>query len=111
MIVAMGKMAVTGVTSTDQYTVSTFLKSFKDKHGAYSAGTGKTDNTHIRGIFQAARPRKVSTGIGAIGADKSNDFWFKSFTHQRTPEAKFGSFTIKIKFIREPSLQQRSVFR
>ena len=96
MIVAMGKMAVSRVTSTYQYTVSAFLKSFQDKHGAYSAGTGKTDNTHIRRIFQSTRSRKVSTGIRAVGADKRNDFRFKGFTHQRTPEAKFGSFTIKL---------------
>ena len=96
----MGKMAVSRVAAAYQNTVSSLLQRFKNKHRADSSCAGKADNAYIWRIFQPAGSRQISARIGAVGADKSNDFRFKRFTHQLTPVEKFSLFWIKGSFQR-----------
>jgi hypothetical protein len=106
----MGKVAVTGVAAAYQYTVSTFLERFQDKHRADSSGTGKANDAHVWWIFQPACTCKISASVGAVSADKSNNFWFKKFIHQRISVATFSLLMIKMLLVTGPLLLQKSVF-
>jgi hypothetical protein len=81
LLITIQVMAVTNVSATYKYPVSTQLKRLQDEIGINPARTHHADNTDVGRILKAAYSSQISGGIGTPVATKRYDFWFVFSTH------------------------------